>query len=112
VVRSPSPTENAPPFAENRPIQVTPRAQPEADADRHSQPGVRLDNCFSPSDLEDAIADFVEYCKHARYHEALDNLMPADVCFGLAKEVMDRREEIKRRTLETRRARHIRQEGV
>ena len=73
---------------------------------------VRLENYYSPSDLEAAIADFVEYYNHARYHEALDNLTPADVYFGRAKEVMDRRKEIKRRTLETRRRHHVRQERV
>jgi hypothetical protein len=73
---------------------------------------VRLENYDSPSDLETAIAAFVGHYNHARYHEALDNLTPADVDFGRAKEVMDRREEIKRRTLERRRRDHARQEGV
>jgi putative transposase len=73
---------------------------------------VRLENCYSPSDLGAAIADFVEYYNNARYHEALDNLTPADVYFGRAKEVMNRREEIKRKTLEKRRRAHARQEWV
>ena len=73
---------------------------------------VRLENYYSPSDLEAAIAAFVEYYNNARYHEALDNLTPADVYFGRVKEVKDRREEIKRRTLEKRRRDHIGQERV
>jgi len=60
---------------------------------------VRLENYYSPSDQEAAIAEFVDYYNHGRYHEALDNLTPADTFFRRAKEVMDRRKEIKRRTL-------------
>jgi putative transposase len=78
---------------------------------RHSMKNVvRPENYYSPSDLEGAIVAFVEYCNHARYHEAMDNLTPADVYFGRAKEVKERREEIKRRTLEKCRRDHARQE--
>ncbi len=34
---------------------------------------VRLENYYSPSELENAIAAFVEYYNNARYHEALEN---------------------------------------
>jgi hypothetical protein len=54
----------------------------------------------------------MEYYNNALHHEALDYLTPADVYFGREKEVKDRREEIKRRTLEKRRKDHIRQERV
>lgn len=40
---------------------------------------------------------------HHRYHESLNNLTPADVYFGRAKEVLNRREKIKRDTLAARR---------
>jgi hypothetical protein len=42
-----------------------------------------------------------------RYHESLDNVTPADFYFGRVKEVLTRREEIKRQTLEARRRQHI-----
>ena len=48
----------------------------------------------------------MDYYNHQRYHESLDNVTPADVYFGRAKEVQSRREEIKRRTLEARRQQH------
>jgi len=73
---------------------------------------VLLENYYSPADLKNAIAAFVDYYNNNRYHESLDNLTPADVYFGRQKEVLDRREEIKRRTLEKRRRDHARRERV
>ena len=64
---------------------------------------VKLQNYYSPWELEREIAAFVEYYNHQRYHESLDNLTPADVYFGRQKEVLSKREEIKRRTLQQRR---------
>jgi putative transposase len=71
---------------------------------------VLLENYYSPSDLKNAIAAFVDYYNNGRYHEALDNL--TNVYFGREKEVLDRREEIKRRTLEKRRRDHAMLERV
>lgn len=67
---------------------------------------VLLQNYAFPWALEQEIARFVDYYNHQRYHESLDNVTPADVYFGRAKEVLTRREEIKRQTLETRRRQH------
>jgi putative transposase len=64
---------------------------------------VKLDPFYFPWDLEQAIADFAAYYNHRRYHEALDNLTPADVYFGRAEEVKVRRAEIKHKTLQERR---------
>jgi putative transposase len=64
---------------------------------------VKLDNYYFPWALEQAIAAFVDYYNHHRYHEALDNLTPADVYSGRAEEVKSRREQIKQQTLESRR---------
>jgi hypothetical protein len=60
-----------------------------------------------PGDLERAIADFVEHYNHRRYHESLDNLTPADVYFGRGPRILQRREEIKRKTIEQRRRLHL-----
>jgi len=66
-----------------------------------------LRNYYSPWELEQAIAAFVEYYNHQRYHDALDNLTPADVYFGREKEVLSRREHIKDKTLSERRTHHF-----
>ena len=46
---------------------------------------ILLENYYLPGDLERAVADFVEYYNHRRYHESLDNLTPANVYFGKAR---------------------------
>jgi len=40
------------------------------------------ENYYLPGDLESQIAHFVDHYNHRRYHESLQNLTPADVCFG------------------------------
>jgi putative transposase len=67
---------------------------------------VKLQNYYYPWELEQEIARFVDYYNHHRYHESLDNLTPADVYFGRDKEVLSKREQIKKRTLHQRRLRH------
>jgi putative transposase len=64
---------------------------------------IKLDNYYFPWELEQALATFVDYCNHKRYHESLDNMTPADVYFGRAAEVQARRDAIKQRTLFERR---------
>ena len=66
---------------------------------------VKLQNYYYPWELEQEIARFVDYYNHQRYHESLDNLTPADVYLGRAKDVLSKREEIKKRTLHQRRLR-------
>jgi transposase InsO family protein len=61
---------------------------------------------FLPGDLERQISAFVECCNNQRYHESLGNLTPADVHFGRAEQILKQREEIKRKTMLTRRLRH------
>ena len=67
---------------------------------------IQLQNYAFPWDLEREIGRFVHYYNHQRYHESLDNVTPADVYFGRAKEVLTRRDEIKPKTLEARRRQH------
>jgi putative transposase len=40
---------------------------------------------YSPSELENAINDWVEYYNNERYHEFLSNINPSDVYFGREK---------------------------
>ena len=43
---------------------------------------VKLDNYFTPEELEAARQKFVNQYNNERYHESLNNLTPADVYFG------------------------------
>jgi hypothetical protein len=48
----------------------------------------------------------VAHYNHARYHESLDNLTPADVYFGRAETILAERLHIKRATIANRRLQH------
>ena len=67
---------------------------------------VLLENYYLPGDLERQIGSFVEYYNNHRYHESLKNVTPADAYFGRAEAIINRRERIKRKTLEHRRLQH------
>jgi len=62
-----------------------------------------LENYYSPSELEYHIEIFVHYYNNYRYHEALNNVTPADVYYGRDREILTRREQIKKKTLLLRR---------
>jgi transposase InsO family protein len=68
---------------------------------------VKLDIYYSPADLEQAIVSFVRYYNAHRYHEALDNVTPADMYFGRDTQVMTQRERIKQQTLQHRREQYL-----
>ena len=67
---------------------------------------ILLENYFLPGDLEAQIEAFVNHYNHQRYHESINNVTPADVYFGRDKAILQQRERIKRKTLETRRLHH------
>jgi transposase InsO family protein len=56
-----------------------------------------------PSQLERAIADFVDYYNYRRYHKALGNVTPADVLYGRREEILERRKEVQILTINRRR---------
>jgi putative transposase len=56
-----------------------------------------------PSQLEQAIADFVDYYNFRRYHKALGNVTPADVLCGRREEILLRRKEVQLLTISRRR---------
>ncbi len=56
-----------------------------------------------PSQLERAIADFVDYYNYRRYHKALGNVMPADVLYGRREEILKCRKEVQILTINRRR---------
>ena len=62
-----------------------------------------LEHYYSPSDLEHYIGVFVDYYNNDRYHEALNNVTPADVYYGRDQEILTRREQIKKKTMLLRR---------
>ena len=67
---------------------------------------ILLENYYLPSELERQVAAFIEHYNHARYHESLGNLTPADVYFGRAETILLERERIKRQTIADRRLQH------
>ena len=52
-----------------------------------------------PGDLEVAIAGFVDYYNHRRYHKALSNVTPDDVLNGRREGILIRRRGVKAQTL-------------
>ena len=56
-----------------------------------------------PSELKKAIRTFIEYYNYRRYHEGLGDVTPYDVYTGRHLEIIQRRKEVKSRTLEARR---------
>ena len=51
---------------------------------------------------------FVDHYNDQRYHEAIDNLTPAEVYFGRSNTILLERERIKRQTIQNRRLMHAR----
>ena len=63
---------------------------------------ITLQNYYLPDELEREIARFVEHYNHARVHEALGNLTPADVYTGRGRDIQTARERLKEQTLRRR----------
>jgi putative transposase len=67
---------------------------------------ILLENYYLPGQLEQRLAEFVDYYNSRRYHESLSNLTPADVYFGRGQTILTRREKTKLKTIELRRRLH------
>jgi putative transposase len=67
---------------------------------------ILLENYYLPGQLEERLAEFVDYYNRRRYHESLNNLPPAEVYFGRGQTILTRREKIKLKTIELRRRLH------
>jgi len=64
---------------------------------------ILLRKYFFPWELEKEIEAFINYYNNERYHESINNLIPKDVFFGRDREIITRRERIKKRTMALRR---------
>jgi putative transposase len=83
------------------------QTQGKIERSRHTlKNSILLENHYPPSDLEQQIVAFVGHSNQGRYHENLDNLMPADVYFGRGDAILLEREKIKRQTKQNRRLQH------
>ena len=67
---------------------------------------ILLEHYYLPGDLTAQIAMFVDHYNHRRYHESLRNLTPADVYFGRGQSILNQRQRIKQKTIESRRLQH------
>ena len=68
---------------------------------------IKLQNYYLPWELEKEINAFVEYYNHERVHESLDNMTPADVYHGRAREIKTMRNIVKDQTLRQRRRKNL-----
>jgi putative transposase len=68
---------------------------------------VCLQHYYLPGELEQEIGRFIEYYNNERYHESLENVTPADVYSGRHREILTRREDLKRKTLKRRKLQNL-----
>jgi len=68
---------------------------------------IKLDNYYSPEELERSLSEFINYYNNERYHESLDNLTPADVYYGRDDQIRNKRKDTKYRTMKDRRMKYI-----
>jgi transposase InsO family protein len=55
-----------------------------------------------PGGAAGAMAEFIEFYNHRRYHEGIGNVTPADVYYGRREEILRQRKEQEQKTLEFR----------
>jgi len=65
---------------------------------------INLDHYVCPDELQRKLAEFIDYYNNHRYHEALNNVTPADVYFGRAVKILRERQKIKIQTLKERKS--------
>ena len=68
---------------------------------------VKLQNYYFPWELEQELSRFVDYYNNHRYHESLNNVTPSDVYFDRHREILTKRDQIKRKTLALRRKQNL-----
>jgi putative transposase len=70
---------------------------------------VKLENYYSPGELKHRLGEFVEYYNNHRYHESLKNTTPSDVYYGRDQQILEKRKQIKIKTMKQRRKKHLAQ---
>jgi len=73
---------------------------------------IKLDVYQSPMELERALQKFVHYYNYERYHEAINNVTPAQMYYGKSNQVLERRKKIKNETLKKRKQNYINRTSV
>ena len=68
---------------------------------------IKLQNYYLPWELKREINLFVEYYNHERVHESLNNMTPADVYYGRAREIQTMRNMVMKQTLQQRRRKNL-----
>lgn len=66
-----------------------------------------LENYYLRGGLGAQISALADHYNHHRYYESRNNLTPADVYFGRGQAILQRREAIKRQTIQLRRLQHL-----
>ena len=73
---------------------------------------IKLHHYYSPSELEIAIKEWVEYYNNERSHESLSNVTPSDVYFGREEKILKKRKETKLKTIQKRRQEYLQQKLI
>ena len=63
---------------------------------------IKLNHYFCPSELENAIDEWVKYYNERKFHESLDNLTPRYIYLGQGEEIKRIREIIKQNSINKR----------
>ena len=67
---------------------------------------ILLENYYLPGELKARIGEFIEHNNARRYHESLNNLTPENVWKGRGEAILERRGNIKLKTLAKRKRLH------
>lgn len=73
---------------------------------------VKLNNYYSPEELKEALQEFVGRYNNQRYHEALNNLTPADVYYGRGELILKQRERLKKIAISNRKTQYLKQKLI
>jgi hypothetical protein len=68
---------------------------------------IKLDNYYTPGDLKHRLSEFIDYYNNHRYHESLNNLIPADVYYGRDQKILKKRQQVKLKTINNRRNEYL-----
>jgi len=68
---------------------------------------IKLEHYSSPEELKYRLNESVDYYNNKRYHESLHNVTPADVYFGRDKQILKKRNLMKKKTILKRRKLHL-----